>query len=81
MADGPGLTPMASNRRRNDLEALRGHLMAALDVAEPRELPGLSRELRALNTELAAMGTETLEAANVVDLSAAIARKKAAAGQ
>ena len=62
---------------------LRGQLRSALAAAEPHQLAALSRELRAVNAELASIPEKPAEreAGNVVDLSAAAARKKRAAGQ
>lgn len=69
----------APKSRRDELEALQGHLKAAIGVAEPKELPALSREMRAVMAELAALPNPS-EESKVVNLRDRIARKQAAAG-
>lgn len=42
--------------RRKSLEEVRNHLAAAIDVAEPRELPSLVKQFRETLAELEALG-------------------------
>lgn len=47
------MSPGDSVSRVSELEVLRDRLIAASEVAGPRELPGVSRELRLILAELA----------------------------
>ncbi len=70
---------VASDDRRDDLERMRGDLLAAMEQVEPEDLPKVCRELRAVDAELAGLSTVgTPEQAVVDDLKARRAARRSA---
>jgi hypothetical protein len=77
-AAAPELTP--SEQRRADLVELRRRVLAALDLAEPGQVPALARELRTIDLELVELVPE--EVSRVDDLAARrAARRSGSAGR
>ena len=62
-------------QRRADLVELRRRVLAALDLAEPAQVPALSRELRTIDAELVELVPE--EVSTVDDLAARRAARRA----
>ena len=73
------LTDAAHESRRAALEALRDHLAACLDAAEPERAAPLSRELRETLRELDALAEP--KGSTVDDLAKRRAARRAAAPQ
>lgn len=68
----PDLSPV--EQRRADLVELRRRVLAALDLAEPGQVPGLARELRTIDVELVELVPE--EVSRVDDLAARRAARR-----